>query len=300
MPIQVGFSSMVCPSWDLETIVLQAAQMGYDGVELRGLNGTFHLPDVPELASDPAAIVSRFADAGVQLVCLGSSASFESPKSQELAKNRRQLIETIELASKLECPFVRVFLGESAGSEHRGTLGRIASELHELATVAANHGTTILVENGGDFSASEDLWFVVDAVSHPGLRACWNPLNGRFHGEHPTTSIPRLGRHLAAIRVIDGLFDEQEQFLGYEMPGLGDVGFDHVVRLLKGVCFQGWLIFEWPRMVATLPEPEVALPRVIKYVREQLEQTQQILAAYKGDKNPPNFKAATAVAPTDA
>ncbi|MHC4092737.1 MAG: sugar phosphate isomerase/epimerase family protein [Planctomycetota bacterium] len=294
MAIKVGFSSMVCPAWDLNTILQQAASMGYDGIELRGLAGSFHLPDVPELVDDPGGIRQLVRETGVQLMCLGCSASFEPRDRKVLATSRRQMTETIELAGKLDCPYVRVFLGNAVGAENRGTLSRVAVELRDLAGFAVRHRTTILVENGGDFVTSQDLWLVIDAVGHPAIQACWNPLNALTRGEKPTVSIPRLGRRIAVCRLSDGQFDAQGRFVGYRPPGEGDADLARAIDLLKGICFQGWLLFEWPKMIASLPEPDEVLPKVIAFVRERLEAKQPVLAAYKGDKQAPNFRAPTA------
>jgi fatty-acyl-CoA synthase len=297
MAIKVGFSSMACPEWDLGRIVERAAALGYDGFELRGLRGRNHLPSVPELAGDPGAVKTRLADAGVELVCLASLVHLETASAQLAEENHRELTETIELASKLGCPYVRVILGNAVGGEHRGTLTRVVAQLRRVAPVATRHGTTILVENGGDFTASEDLWFTVEGVSHPALRGSWNPLAGRLGGERPTRSVPRLGRKIDVFRMADGRFDEAGLFLAHELPGAGDVGLDRAIELLKGVCFQGWLMFEWPQAAADLPEPDQVLPKVLEYVRGRLADQQPVLSAYKGDKKPAKFNAPLSVEP---
>lgn len=295
MAIKVGFSSLACPDWDFKTMVEQAAAMGYDGIELRGLVGKFHLPNVPELAADPGSTKRLLADAGVELVCLGSLASFESPSLRECERNRQELTETIELAGKLGCPYVRIVLGDVAGSEHRRTLSWVAEELQHLTDTASRYGTTILVENGGDFVRSEDLWFVLDVVSHPAVRGCWNPVQALARGERPTISVPRLGPRLAMFHVCDARFDAQGRFSGHRIPGEGNVELARAIDLLKGVCYQGWLVFEWPKTNASLPEPEEVLPKAVAFMRERLRAKQEVLSAYKGDKRPPNFKASLAV-----
>ena len=298
MAIKVGFSSLVCPDWDLETMVRQAASLGYDGIELRGLAGALHLPDVPELAEDPAGVKRLLSGSGVELACLSSPVSFESPVSRELERSRRRLIQTLELAGGLGCPCVRISLGEAAGAAQRATLSWVAEELRSLAGSAARHGTTILVENDGDFVRSEDLWHVLDAVAHPAVRGCWNPLKAMARGERPTTSVPRLARRLAMFRVCDGQFNGGGRFGGHRIPGQGTVGLDRAIDLLKGVCFQGWLMCDWPQARASLPEPEQSLPQALAFVRQRLEVQQVVLSAYKRDKRPPNFKAPTAVEAT--
>ena len=297
MPIKVGFSSTACPEWDLNRMVQRAGEMGYDGVELRALAGESYLPAAGELADDPGAVKSMIAAAGVELVCLSSSASFETWSAREAEADRRRLIETIELAGRLGCPYVRIQLGKTVGGEHRGTLSRVVVHLSELAPIAARHGTAILVENAGHFTNSEDLWFVIDAVAHPGVRGCWNTLNARVRGERPTMSVPRLGRKIDLVHVADGRFDREGRFLGHELPGQGGVELDRAVQLLKGVCYQGWLVVDWPVAAPALGDPDGALPRSLEFLRRELAATQQVLSAYKGDKRPPNFHAPPAVQP---
>src|SRR5215475_2384827 len=102
--MKFGFSSMACPAWDLATILEKAKEFGFQGVELRGLSGQLHLPLAAELTADPTATKQRFADAGVQLVCLASSAAFHSRDAHEVGDNKAQVREYLDAAEKLGCP----------------------------------------------------------------------------------------------------------------------------------------------------------------------------------------------------
>ena len=110
--MKIGFSSMVCPNWDLAAIISKAAEYGYDGIELRGLCGELYLPGIPELAGHPQATRRLFDSHKVELVCLASSATLDSRQPKERAKNRDEISTYIELASSLNCKFVRMFAGE--------------------------------------------------------------------------------------------------------------------------------------------------------------------------------------------
>jgi hypothetical protein len=41
--------------------------------------------------------------------------------------------------------------------------------------------------------------------------------------------------------------------------------------------------------VESLPAPEIALPAVVKFLRERVDEQQVVLSAYKGDKNAPKL-----------
>ncbi|MEK7732438.1 MAG: sugar phosphate isomerase/epimerase, partial [Planctomycetota bacterium] len=267
--MKIGFSSLVCPTWNLETIVANAAKFGYQGIELRGLCGELHLPLVPELACDPEAVRRLFADNHVELVCLGASATLTSKTPRVLAQHKGAVTEFMELASKLGCPYVRIFAGEvDRRDNQRAALARIAEALISMAPIAARLGVTLLVENGGDFPGSADLWFLIDAVAHPAVGCCWNQCHAMTLGERATNSVPRLGNKIGMVHLCDGKFDEAGALLSYALPGEGDIGVKRQIEILKGLLYDRYLMFEWPKLwVDSLPAPESVLPKVAKFLR---------------------------------
>lgn len=291
--MKIGFSSLSCPAWNLETIMTQAAAMGFAGVELRGLGGELHLPLCPELSSHPEAVKRRLEEQHVELVCLGSSATLSTQDKRELAKQKGIIEEYLELAATLGCPYVRVFPGQAERFDtSRAALSRITDALLSLIPIASRLGVTILVENNGDFAGSADLWFLMDAVAHPSVQCCWNQCNAMTLRERPTISIPRLRSKIALAHLCDAKVDAAGVLGGYVPLGSGDVEVRQQIDLYKGVMFPGYLMFEWPKLwVPSLPAPEAALPQVAAFLKEAIEAKQPILSAYKGDKNAPKFAA---------
>lgn len=279
-------------------MVRRAAQWGYDGLELRGLQGELHLPAAPALAYNPEHVQVLFAENKVQLVCIGSSVSLTSRDRRELRRQRGILEENIELAGRLGCPAVRIYAGEVQKLDtQRSALARAAEQLAQVAPLAGRLGVTILVENGGDCPSSVDLWFLMDSVDHPNVRVCWNQCHAMPALERATVSLPRLGSKLGLVHLCDGDFDEQGVLLGYKVLGEGNVGAAKQIELLKGLIYRGYLIFEWPKLwVESLPDPESVLPATSKFLRAQLDAKQPVLSAYKGDKNAPKFRAHGSVA----
>ena len=289
--MKIGFSSLVCPAWDLEMMIAQASKLGFDCIELRGLRGELHLPAVTELTGDPGAVRKQFADGGVGLAALGCSATLGARNRRTAAQQKEALVEFIELAQKLECPHVRLFLGSTQKWElGSGTLARIIDNLAEAATVAGQCDVTLLVENGNDFPGSRDLWQVADAVSLPSLRCCWNQCTGMIAGERPTESLPRLSAKLGMVHFCDAVFDDHGLLLEYTSLGDGQCEVARQIELLKGMAYDRYVIFEWPKpWVEALAEPETLLPTVSAYLREQLNAKQAVLSAYKGDKRAPKM-----------
>lgn len=291
--MKLGFSSLVCPSWGLDKILQSASELGFDGVELRGLRGDLNLPLVPELSSDPAAVRTAFAEKNVEIVCLAAALTLDSKNRRELAKRRSAIIEYIELASRLGCPYVRLNMGEvQRFDNYRAALGRIADAIRSLVPVAARNNVVLVVENGGDFPGSEAVWFVADVADHPAVRVCWNQCYGMTIGEQATISIPRLGNRIGFVHLCDAEFDDRGLLSEYKPLGQGQTEVAMQIELLKGMMYDRYLIFEWPKLwMESLPDPDETLPGVASFLRERLEDKQAILTAYKGDKKVPRFAA---------
>ncbi len=290
--MKIGFSSSTCPGWDLEKIVVSAASYGFDGVELRGLAGELHLPIAPQISSDPAGVRDFLNKNNVELVCLGTSESLDTRDRAQLARRKEAIVEYIELANELGCPFVRLFAGEVQPRDHRrAALSRIGEALGTLSGIAGRHGVTLLVENGGDFLSSDDLWFLIDHAQHPAVQCCWNQCNAMCLGERATKSLPRLAATLGMVHLCDADFDESGVMLDHKPLGEGQTEVARQVELLRGLAFHGYLIFEWPKMwVDDLPAPDAVLPEAASYLQERIGEKQDVLTAYKGDKRAPLYR----------
>lgn len=291
--MKLGFSSLACPEWGLETIISRAATIGFTCVELHGLQGNPHLPSVAALTQDPSGVAARFRDANVELVCLGSGASFGSPEKHRLDEEKARATEVIALAGQLGCPFVRFSSGPAAPREQKQTtMLRMIDVLRDLAQAATDTGTTILLENDGGFPASRDTWFIIDSVGHPAVRCCWNTCRSRLAGERPTITVPRLGRMIGLVHTVDARITGEGALDRYELPGDGSAELDRAVELLHGIVYQGPLVFAWPKSrVASLAAPDDALPAAFAKLKEMLDRVAATkeLSAYKGDKNAPRY-----------
>jgi sugar phosphate isomerase/epimerase len=289
--MKIGFSTLACPSWDLNKIVEQASTMGYHGVEIRGLEGELHLPLAPSLAGKPDRVREFFSEKKVELVCLGTSASLTSRDQNDLIDQKKALVEFIELASNLACPFVRVIAGEVQKRDTANkAFHRMAEALQGMADVAAQRGVCLLVENGGDFRDSWSMWQLCDTVDHPALRICWNQVNAISVPEQATLSLPRLGTKIGLVHIADARFDDRGVLLEHTPLGEGTVGVGRQIEILKGLGYSGYLMYEWPRLwVDGLAGPEAALPKAAEFLKAALSAKQPILSAYKGDKNAPKY-----------
>jgi sugar phosphate isomerase/epimerase len=299
MAIKVGFSSSVCPDWDIHDIATKANEHGFYGVELGTVRDEIHLPDAEDLQQDKDtdAVKKLFEDASVEIVSIASKYSLEAKQKNVQKRSFDRTLENIALAEKLGCPFVRVPIGKRVGRELAdATLARQIPPLCELARIAVRHGVTLLACNTPDFSSSRDVWFVVDGVSHPGMRAAWDPVLGLAVKDYSSLAVPRLGSRIKMVMANDAAFDPATgQFGGYRPIGEGNVDHAKATDLLKGLLFNGYFMLDWPKAhVEELPAADDALPAALQFLLERIKHVEPELTAYKKDKYAPNFSAAAA------
>lgn len=292
--MKIAFSASVCPTWDLETLLSRVAGMDFSGIELAHLDGQAHLPSCPALTGDPPAVAERFHQAGVELVCLGTALSFEVDDSRTRRDHQQRLRETLKLAHDLRCPYVRVSSGRlPARASKPRLLMNAAKALREMAPVATELERVILLENDGDFAASRDTWFILDAVNHPAVQCCWNPLNARLAGEAASLSVPRLHRRIAMTHLADAAFDSATGRLRNDAPlGEGQLDLERYLVLLSGVACEPWLVVDrLPGQDAADFDPTEALTAAAVWIRAALKKIAEAgdLSAYKGDKNAPKY-----------
>ena len=93
--MKICFSTLGCPEWSFKDIIASAKDFGYDGIELRGIEGEMYLPKVKEFS--PARINDTKAylkKTGLEIPCITSGALLYKDCEQEVQ-------DYIELASKL-------------------------------------------------------------------------------------------------------------------------------------------------------------------------------------------------------
>lgn len=102
--MRFGFSTLGTPRWTLGQACRQARRLGYDGIELRLLDGRLIEPaTVPEPAR--ARIRATLAGSGVAVSALASSVRLACPDPDATAG---ELLAALALAADLSIPVVRV------------------------------------------------------------------------------------------------------------------------------------------------------------------------------------------------
>jgi sugar phosphate isomerase/epimerase len=268
--MKISFTTLSCPDWSWDKILDEAVRLGYDGIEVRGVEGEMFLPKAkPFLSENIDNTIAVLKQKGLEICCLDTSCSFHDPQKFDAAITEGKA--TIDLAQKLGVPYIRVFGNNIPDpSKKDETIERVAKGLETLARYADEKGVCVLIETHGDFSASDDLLEVLNRVYSPAIGVLWD-INHPYKafGEPIELTYERLGKYIKHTHIKDSKGMGKEAKLC--LVGEGDLPIKQCIDLLKEHGYDGWLSLEWEKKWhPELEEPEVAIPAYIEYIKKIL------------------------------
>lgn len=270
----LSFSTLGCPRWTLNQILTCAVENGYQGVELRGLQGELDLPKCPEFRTPESIKTTRqlFEDKGVQLVDLGSSAQLHHAEPGKRLAQLDHAKRFIELAGQLNCPHVRVFPDDLPKEQDREkSIELIINGLLELGTFANNSPVSVLLESHGKVVDSALLSRIMTAAKHPHVGLIWDVVNmWSVTKEPPKQVYATLKNYIRHVHLKDLklLADDRHQ---YTLFGEGEAPLAEALTALGDGGYKGYYSFEWEKMWhPELAEPEVAFPHFAKAIRKYI------------------------------
>jgi sugar phosphate isomerase/epimerase len=258
--LRTAFSTLAFPEATLATATSLGHSWGYDGVELRLIDG--ELIDPSMSAGARAEVRKTAASAGLPIVAVDSSIRLtDDDPGPELRR-------FLELASDWESPLVRVFGGAlpdplaDGGSARRARLAAAARVLEAAVPAAERLGVAIGVETHDAFSASSVVAELLALVESPSVGAVWDSHHPYRMGERPPEIYANLGPRLLLAQVKDAR-RAPERSDGWQLVllGEGEVPVREMLDLLVA-DYAGWISVEWEkRWHPEIEEPEVALPQ---------------------------------------
>ncbi len=266
----LSFSTLGCPDWTFEQITGFAAQHGYKGIEVRGLQRQMDLTKCPEFSTEEARkkTTALMKEKGLRFVGLGSSANLHHPEGAEREKSLAEARRFIDLAQQINCPYVRVFPNNfPKDRDKKATMDLISKGLLELGNYANGKKVMVLMETHGDVVKIEDLAAIMQAAEHKQVGLVWDIANmWTVTKEPPAEAFQKLKKyirhtHIKDARLVDGK-------LAYTLLGEGEIPISEAVSVLSKGGYKGYYSFEWEKMWhPEIAEPEIALahyPTAIK------------------------------------
>jgi sugar phosphate isomerase/epimerase len=262
----LAYSTLGCPDWTFDHAAAQAAQNGYQALEVRIYNGDIIPADLSQ--SERTAIRRTLAQNHIGIVGLGASTRFAFPDAEQRQSNVDQLNQYVELAADLEVPLVRTF--GSPGKidiSMQEAIDYVADALKAVAPTAERLGITVALETHDAFCKGVDVAAVMAQVDSANIGAIWDVHHPFRMGEDIETTWRVLGSRIKHVHIKDARRrpDGTWQLV---LMGEGEVPCRQVIELLNREGYQGYIAAEWEKKWhPEIEEPEVALPQHAQVLR---------------------------------
>lgn len=236
-----------------EKVFNEAARLGFDGVELD--IGTDYADTMLWNDSGRKQLKDLSEKSGAELaaVCIGAmwGISLANP-DPDVQKEAKEIINsTVKFCRELGAEFILVpitpFRGGDVSSEQ--AVENWIKGLKSCVPVAEEYKVILAVENvgGGVCPSAKRQMQIIEGVNSPYVQAYYDFGNGLGLGNDPIEEIKLLGKeHIAAIHA---------KAPGGTYLGEGNLDFDAVAAVIKGISYDGYVILETS---ATDNPPEAA------------------------------------------
>jgi sugar phosphate isomerase/epimerase len=268
--MKLAFSTLGCPEWSFEQILDNAQQMGFEGIEIRGIENEMNVAKIPYFQEFQWKDTKKQLEQhGIEIVNLGTSASFHDPAKWDASVTEAK--EAIDAAEYLGVPYIRIFGDQVPNpAEREKTLRLIAEGWTEVYRYSEGKQVTPLVEVHGHFNNVEIFKDTFRYFEHPKFAVLWDIEHSYKVYERNFLEffgfIRKYTRHvhIKDTKKINGEWKLQNL-------GKGAIPIAMHISLLSVSNYDGFISLEWEKKWhPELDDCSVAFPEYIDLVRKVL------------------------------
>ena len=268
--MKISFSTLGCPHWSWREITSAAVDLGYQGIEMRGIGTDISVPVIPVFSDEHLPhTMSELKRMNLIIPCLDSDCCIHL-RDNEAAVDT-EVESYLALAKKLGTPYVRV-MAAAPVPKPLGTVdeGYVREHAQRLAETAQAYGVKLLIETHGVWSNSEKLARLLSEIHSDFVGALWDIHHPyRFMGESPQVTSQNLGAYICHTHWKDS--QKTADGYRYTLPGFGDVPLEATAKALQDIGYAGFYSLEWvKRWDTTLEEPGIVFAHFANFMRTLL------------------------------
>lgn len=261
--MNLAFSTLGCPSWSFDDILTVGKDLGYNAIEIRGVDRELYAPNIKAFSDENIdKTLERLKKLGLKICMLTSGASLAIYSKREEALTEGKAY--IDLAEKLGVKYIRVMSTDQPQPDG-GDIKQCKKLYTELCEYGLNKGVVPLMETNGMFADTKLLAEFLNGMNGLG-GALWDINHPyRFMGESIETTFKNLGNKIKHVHLKDSV--AVNGGTTYKMLGQGDIPLKEAFLLLKDNGFKGYYSLEWvKRWNQNLEEPGIVFSHYISYM----------------------------------
>ncbi|MCL2036078.1 MAG: AMP-binding protein [Oscillospiraceae bacterium] len=285
--MKIAFSTIACPDFSWTDIYSMAKDLGFNGIEIRGLGDEIFAPKAkPFTANQLDKTRETLKRLSLETPCFSSGCSLKDRDNFE--QNVEEIKSYIQLAEKLGADYVRV-LGEVEPMPNPDCPvddDVVIETLNALKGIAAKAKVTLLVETNGVYCDTKRLRRLLDEVNSPSVAALWDIHHPyRYAGEEPTETVANLADYIRYVHVKDSLMVDGS--VKYKLMGEGDLPVKTALEELVKIGYDGYVTLEWvKRWAGDLEDAGIVFPHFARYMKPYLVAKKQLYKANSGGLYP--------------
>jgi Sugar phosphate isomerases/epimerases len=261
--MKIAFSTLGCPGWSWDEIYATGKDLGFDGIEVRGIANEMFAPNAkPFSAANLAATKERFKG-NIKLSMLTTGACVGVPELVEAAVKEAK--SYIDLAEKLEVRYVRIMISPEPGPTE-ADFNLAVKTYRDICLYGKEKKVTPLIETNGILANSKKMAEFMESVNEENSGVLWDinhPI--RYFHESVSDTFEKLSSYIKYVHVKDSIAKDGKVI--YRMMGYGDLPVYDVVSLLHKSGYDSYVSLEWvKRWNPDLQEPGIVFSHFISYM----------------------------------
>ncbi len=248
--MKFAFSTLGCPDFSWTDIYSMAKDLGFDGIEVRGLgDDIFAVKAKPFTDAQLPKTIELLKKMNLEISCLSSGCPLKNAENEK--DNIKEIMRYADLAQKLGTKYIRVLADSDPGVTGEVDDNYIIDVLKKLSdAICEMKDVTLLVETNGVYADTLRLKKVLDAVNRENIQALWDMHHPyREFNEAPKTTVENLGSYIKYTHIKDSVVENGET--KYRLMGEGDLPADEMIKALKEIGYTGYVSLEWVKRWAT-------------------------------------------------
>lgn len=266
--MKLAFSTLGCPDWGFEKVLKNAKEMGYQGIELRGVDGEMLAAKTERFS--PARMEETkklIEDSGIHICGFNTSVKFDRPENYD--GFMQEGLGSIDVCERMGFPAIRVF-GDTIppGQREEEVIGRISGGYRKLCAYARDKGIEVYQEVHGEFNTIERIRAICDRLPDENYGLIWDiGHTDRAYGDDFMPFYEAVKPWIRHVHIKDAQ-RRQGEAAAHCLPGEGDIPIKKIVQTLLDDGYDGYFSFEWEKKWALhIQEPEIAFPAYVAYMK---------------------------------
>ncbi len=263
--IKLSFSTLGCPEWSFPDIIATARDLGFSGIEIRGVMREMFAPKMKIFEGEMIEKTKQtLKNAGLEIPMLTTGAYLSDQSQIPLAEF--EIISYAQLAKKLGVKYLRIMGEKTPEPSGEGRVCELAEQYTRLCDMVKDTGVTLLIETNGILADSNEMKKLMERVEGENAGVLWDMHHPyRYFREDVKTTLDNIGSYIKHVHIKDSYMDGDR--IKYTLMGYGDVPVAEGVSALKAMGYEGYYSYEWvKRWVPELEGSGIAFHRYSSFM----------------------------------